>query len=121
MDVAEIQSSEWSMELGQFDQVVEAFADVDQCLRIIVRTPKGSDPHRPLFGCDIWQHLDKPINQVRPLVIRELIDALSIWEPRIVLLRIEVEAADLHWLNFKIVWQPAVGGEPRQTEVFYRE
>ena len=39
-------------------------------------TPKGSVPHRPEFGSDIWRYLDLPTDEAVPHVIREGIAAL---------------------------------------------
>ena len=52
--LADITSADWSLELGTIGGVVQGIADVEQCLGIIVTTPRGSDPLRPTFGANIW-------------------------------------------------------------------
>lgn len=42
-------SLHWQSSLDS-DSIVEGFADVEQAIRIILSTPKGSVPHRPQFG-----------------------------------------------------------------------
>lgn len=78
--------------------------DISQCIHIIVTTPKGSDPHRPLFGCDVDQYIDYPINIARPYIVREITDALRAWEPRIKVIRVKVDVVDIAALACKIEW-----------------
>ena len=86
--VDEITASDWSIKVGDPGNVVEGIEDVDQCIGIILTTIKGSDPHRPLFGCDAWLYLDWPIPDAIPNVIREAVDSLEMWEPRIDIVRV---------------------------------
>jgi len=90
--LADISSADWSLALDAagtpgsgLGQVVQGEADVDQCIRIILTTPKGSDPLRPMFGADIWQYIDYPINAAIPAIVREVTQAISLWEPRVIL------------------------------------
>ena len=50
--LSDISSVHWQPALKSLD-VVEAEADIDQAIRVILGTPKGSDPHRPDFGSNI--------------------------------------------------------------------
>ena len=79
----EIQSVDWQPKLGEIGSVVEGMDDINQCIRIILTTRKGSDPHRPEFGADLWQYIDYPVNQAIPNIIREAMDAIHMWEPRV--------------------------------------
>lgn len=71
----------WQLALGG-DGVVQQMADVRQCIRIILTTPKGSDPLRPEFGCGAGNYLDLPLDAARPHIVREVREALA-WEPRV--------------------------------------
>ena len=71
----------WQLALGG-DGVVQQIADVRQSIRIILTTPKGSDPLRPEFGCDAVNYLDLPLDAARPHIVREVREALA-WEPRV--------------------------------------
>lgn len=71
----------WQLALGG-NGVAQQIADVHQCIRIILTTPKGSDPLRPEFGCDAGNYLDLPLDTARPHIVREVRAAL-VWEPRI--------------------------------------
>ena len=65
------------------DGVVQRIADVHQCIRIILTTPKGSDPLRPDFaGATRAIILTCPLDAARPHIVREVRAAL-VWEPRI--------------------------------------
>lgn len=71
----------WQLALGG-DGVVQQIADVRQSIRIILTTPKGSDPLRPEFGCGAGNYLDLPLDAARPHIVREVREAL-VWEPRV--------------------------------------
>jgi phage baseplate assembly protein W len=83
--LADIRSADWSVKLGAIGEVVEGLGDVEQCLAIIVTTPRGSDPLRPTFGADIWRYIDYPINSAIPAIVSELTSAITMWEPRVTL------------------------------------
>ena len=82
-NLQDIKSVDWQPKLNEIGSVVEGAGDIDQCIRIILMTRKGSDPHRPEFGSDIWQYIDAPVNIAIPNIIREAMDAINIWETRV--------------------------------------
>ena len=82
-NLQDIKSVDWQPKLNEIGSVVEDIDDIDQCIRIILMTRKGSDPHRPEFGSDIWQYIDAPVNVAIPNIIREAMDAINIWETRV--------------------------------------
>src|SRR5438128_4911553 len=95
--LGDISSADWSLMLDAtagsgpgsgIGRVVQGIADVDQCVRIILTTPKGADPLRPTFGADLWRFIDAPINLARAAIVREVTEALLLWEPRIELLKV---------------------------------
>src|SRR5579862_1435041 len=93
--LAEITSADWSLALDTpglpgsgIGQVVQGLADVEQCIGIILTTPKGSDPLRPTFGADLWRFIDYPANRALPAIVSELTQAITQWEPRIKLLTV---------------------------------
>lgn len=100
----DIESVDWSPKLGEIGAVVEDTEDIDQCIGIILATPKGSDPHRPAFGSDIWQYLDRPMSEAVPGVIQEAITALSAWEPRVEVVKI-VAAIEESQVTFSVEWK----------------
>jgi phage baseplate assembly protein W len=102
--LGDIISADWSLELDPpgepgagIGNVVQGVADVNQCIQIILNTPKGSDPLRPTFGADVWRYIDAPINAAIPAIVRELTEAITRWEPRVTVI--------------SIVATPVVGGD----------
>jgi phage baseplate assembly protein W len=89
--LADIRSVDWSLALGAIGDVMQGIADVEQCLGIIVTTPRGSDPLRPTFGADIWRYIDFPIDRALPAIVSELTTAITIWEPRVNLVSVTAQ------------------------------
>jgi len=102
--IEDITATDWSPLLGSPGEVVEDQADIEQCIDITLGTPKGSDPHRPLFGCDAWLWLDAPPAVAVPNIIVEAIDSLELWEPRIELASLKAELAE-SGATITVVWQ----------------
>lgn len=82
MNPKELNTKEWSISTKNFGELVTDEQDINQCINIIFSTQKGSDPLRPNFGTDIQSFVDLPINQLIPLVKKELIEQVSRWEKR---------------------------------------
>lgn len=112
-----ITSAHWQPSLGKTGEIVEGLFDLHQAIFIILRTPLGSDPHRPLFGCKIYDYLDHPVNRVTPYLVRETVDALNRWEPRIVVADVVVLISS-EQVALTVFWQ-AVDGVTQNTEVIY--
>jgi uncharacterized protein len=97
--LSDITSADWSLELDStaggvagagIGGVVQGLQDVNQCVQIILTTPKGSDPLRPTFAVDLWKYIDYPISAATPAIVREVTEAILLWEPRIDLLKVAV-------------------------------
>jgi phage baseplate assembly protein W len=112
----EITSADWSLMLDANGQVpapgagignvVQGIADVNQCIGIILSTPQGSDPLRPTFACDLWQLLDAPITVAKPALVREIVEAITKWEPRLRVLSVVVNpGSSTSQLTIAITWQ----------------
>jgi len=101
---------------GEF---VTGVDDIDQAIRIILTTPLGADAHRPQFGCRIHDYLDWPIDRARPHIVREVVAALTRWEPRIRLESVQVQMASPQQPEHALIrirWK-AADGVLRQTQV----
>lgn len=105
-EVTEIKTSEWSVSLKAGGEIVEGLEDINQCIGIILITEKGSDPLRPEFGADIRRFIDRPVNQSVPNIIREVYDAISIWEPRAMLTSVTA-TVDISTVTIRINWKRA--------------
>ena len=96
---------------------------VEQCIEIILTTPKGSDPLRPTFGTDLWRFIDNPIGFAVPAIVREVTGSISMWEPRVTLQSVSVvPASDLSsqtgaHLNVSISWKLKLVDSPSAPQV----
>ena len=113
----DIQSADWSLELDAnsvtgkpgsgIGSVVQGLGDINQCIGIILATPFGSDPLRPTFACDLWRWIDAPITVARPHLVREIVEAITKWEPRVRVLSVVINlvGGTLSNLMITITWQ----------------
>ncbi|MGN1154434.1 MAG: GPW/gp25 family protein [Candidatus Gastranaerophilaceae bacterium] len=99
----EITYIDWQYKLNKIGSVAEGVDDINQCIAIILTTRKGSVPHRPTFGSDIYKYVDSPVNEAIPNITRETIDALALWETRIVVDSVSVEINETQ-IVIKIEW-----------------
>ena len=112
--LSDISSMHWQPSLSG-GGVVEGVQDVDQAIRIILRTPKGSDPHRPTFGSNVHLYIDSPVNQVVPHLVRESVDAIKEWEKRCELVKV-TPTIDGSQVTLRVQWKLA-DGVLRETAV----
>ncbi len=113
-----ITARDWQLAIGQPGTTLTGDDDIGQCLRVILGTPKGSDPLRPAFGSGLRHYLDWPIDRARPHIVRECWDAIGLWEPRITLERVTVHpGSEPQQLVVTVFW--SLAGQPRtqSTEV----
>ncbi len=112
-----ITSAHWQPALGTPGEAVEGLRDIDQAIRIILMTPRGSDPHRPEFGSDLHNYIDWPTNRVVPYLVREAVTALRQWEPRMDVVQVDALFDGSH-IRLRVKWTVA-NGVVQQTEVPY--
>jgi phage baseplate assembly protein W len=112
-----ITSAHWQPALGTPGEVVEGLRDIDQAIRIILTTPRGSDPHRPEFGSDIHLYIDWPTSRVVPHLVREAVEAIRRWETRVTLVQVLAEIEEER-ITLRVQWKVA-DGVIQQTEVPY--
>ena len=99
----EIKYVDWQFKLNGIGEVAEGVEDINQCIALILNTPKGSDPHRPTFGSNIYKYVDYPINVAKPNIVRETIDAINLWETRITVKSVIVGVENEH-IKVKVEW-----------------
>ena len=112
-----ITATHWQPALGTTGEIVEGLRDIDQSLRIILTTPKGSDPHRPEFGSNLHLYLDWPTNRVTPHLVREAIEAIRRWEPRVSVIAVNIHI-NAQQIIVRVQWR-VTGQLPQLTEVPY--
>ena len=113
--LSDISSLHWQPSVSS-NGVVENIADIDQSIRLILKTPKGSDPHRPTFGSNLHRYIDYPVNQVTPHLVRESVEAIREWETRCTLIRVNVSIEETH-ATLRVRWK-LEDGILRETEVW---
>jgi len=112
----EIKAAEWALRLGALGEIVQGADEVEQCLRVILGTPKGSVPLDPDFGCDAWRWIDAPGPQAYAAVVREVADAIRLYEPRAELVQVmTVRAAER--LTLRVQWRRTGSSALRTLEV----
>lgn len=99
----EITYVDWQLKLNEIGSVSEGIEDINQCIAIILSTQKGSVPHRPTFGSDILKYVDYPINSAKANIIRETVDAITLWETRVNVDSVSVEIDETQ-LKIKVQW-----------------
>lgn len=114
---ADITATDWSIRIGNPGEIVTEMDDINQCVAIIITTRKGSDPHRPLFGCDAWKYLDAPASVAIPNVVREVVDSLEAWEARLILVRVSATISSAGNAIITIEWKPKYSNTAMSTEV----
>lgn len=104
---------------GAWGEIVVGLDDLHQAVRTIVLTPKRSVPTEPEKFCNAVNYLDRPPAVAIPAIKREIWDAITKWEPRIVLSGIEAEVIDFAHYAVTISWYPveAVLKEIQRTTV----
>jgi phage baseplate assembly protein W len=100
----DITSQDWSLSMNSPGGVVQDFADIQQCIYIILVTQKGTDPLRPDFGCGIHEYIDKPVSIAVPNMKREILAAIQKYEPRVKIISILQNVEEAH-LTFTIEWE----------------
>ncbi|WP_310620878.1 phage baseplate protein [Flexibacterium corallicola] len=120
----ELQHLHWQhkIKLGpeaDWDRVAIGLEDLAQSLRIIVLTPKLSVPTEPEKFCDALSYIDRPPAEAVPGISKEIWDAITKWEERVVLERVDAEASGFAHFRATISWYPveAVEAELQRTVV----
>lgn len=108
----------WQPALQRPGELVEGVADITQAIHIILRTPRGSDPHRPEFGSSLHRYIDYPIDRAVPHVVREAIESIKRWEPRCKLLAVKPLISGEH-MTLRISWE-TTSGVLQTTEVLWQ-
>lgn len=116
MNLNEITYVDWQIKLNEIGGIVQGVDDINQCIAIIITTRKGTVPHRPTFGSDVYKYIDYPVNEAKPNIIRETIDAISLWETRININSVTAEINETQ-ITIKIEWKLKDGNATGQTEV----
>jgi len=112
----EIKYVDWQPKLNYIGEVVQGIDDINQCIYIILTTQKGSVPHRPTFGSDIFKYIDYPVQEAIPNIIREVIDVITEWETRVEISQVTAGLDEAN-VRIKIEWNLVDSDITSATEV----
>ncbi|CAG9297581.1 GPW/gp25 family protein [Celerinatantimonas diazotrophica] len=88
-----------------------------QSIMDILTTPVGSRVMRRTYGSNLYAHVDAPMNMATRLdIFTDTVDALSNWEPRIAVEKIEVTSASRGQFVLSITGKYRPNGEPITME-----
>lgn len=99
----------WQPKIGGISDlgaIVHGFGDLEQAIRNIVLTEKGSVPGQPEKCTALQPYLDRRAGWAIPYVTREIFDALRVWEPRINVVSVDVSPEDYDHYRFPVSWHP---------------
>lgn len=119
--VAASTDRQWQPRLGgKPGELVYGLDELEQSLRIVLNTPVGSVPGRPEFGSRLDQLCDEPITTVAPAIVREVMRAVELCEPRITILGVAVlpPTEELGRVVPEVRWRPTTplgAGEATRT------
>lgn len=106
MRIADLQTVNWQMKVGELGGVVEDLADVEQSIQLILMTPRGSAPLRPEFGSDVYLSIDAPVTVAGPAMVTAAHEALKAWEPRAKVERL-IPHINANGIELEVQWRPA--------------
>lgn len=96
----DITSTVWGISTVGYGYVAEGIADLRQCIEIIIKTTKGTDPLRPEFGSDVYKFIDKPVTIAIPNIKKAIFESVGIWEKRVEIVKITHRLLESHiWFD----------------------
>lgn len=114
--INQVKNLDFQPKINEIGEIVEGIDDINQCIYIILSTPKGSVPHNPEFGSDVYKYIDYPVDEAVPNIIKESIIAIRRWETRINLVKITANIEKEN-VGIKVEWKLASGSAVIITEV----
>ncbi len=78
-----VSSGVWCMSALQPGTVLTDINVYKQRCYIVLNTPIGSDPLRPLFGCNYYKYIDGNTITAPAKIKTEIIDAITLWVPEV--------------------------------------
>jgi phage baseplate assembly protein W len=103
----------WQTRLGATGRVVQGYDALDQWIRTLCATQKGSVPQELELGINWLAILDMPADVARPLVVAGVSRVFRVWvEPKATLQSVEFEGD-----TCRVHYTPAGASEARSIEV----
>jgi len=76
-------SNVWCMSVQQPGVILQGIDYWKQQCYVVLNTPLGSDPLRPMFGCDWAKQVDGGSLIAAASIKQQIINALTIWVPEV--------------------------------------
>lgn len=114
--IQDIRATNWQLSSKKIGEIVSGIEDIRQCIEIILTTHKGSLPLNPFFGSDIYQFIDRPVNTAVANISAEILDAITKWEPRVIVKKLLYDIVD-SIINYQLFIELVESGET--TEVLF--
>lgn len=86
--LASIGNNTWGISTIGYGVIAEGISLIRQRISIVLRTSRGSDPMRPVFGSRIFEYISMPSDIAIPNIKAEIVNALQMWMPEINVLAI---------------------------------
>ncbi len=112
--INDITSVNWQLSLAGVGEVEQNLADIRQCIGLIIVTTKGTDPLRPEFGSDIWRQIDKPVTVATPIIVKEILTGIQLWEPRVKVTNL-IYTIDGERILFELYLQLLINGDSAEV------
>lgn len=119
MLATEITSNSFSISRDGLGKIVQGEAEINQAIYNILMTTKGSDPLRPDFGCDSITNIDKPLNKIKAIMVKNIIEAISLYETRVILTSVVPQNTASGNLIFNIKYTIKNSVNTGQTDITY--
>ena len=105
----------WQPALGLIGQVATDTDDIDQCIRVILGTNKGTMPMDPEFGISTDRYIDAPQGMANVQLVREVTAALLKYEPRAKVLGVSMSAV-IGQTTIRVTWVPVDSAQTASTQ-----
>lgn len=102
--------------LGSVGVTVSDIDELEQSLRLLLTVPRGSIPHRPDLGGELFELIDAPVDVVRaralPLVVRATAS-----DVRLRIVSVDPTVLSTGAVEVEVVWCPSGSASSRVTKV----
>jgi uncharacterized protein len=95
----------WQPKLHALGGIVYDFDDIDQSIKTIVLTEKGSVPTNPEKCTRLATYVDRRPDYAIPNLTREIFDAVRAWEPRVEVSKVKITREDYAHYRFPVFWR----------------
>jgi phage baseplate assembly protein W len=117
--LADIRNANWQLATAAPGDVVQGYADIQQCLETLLYTVKGTAVLRPQYGIDLPSYIDRPLTEVVPLLKREIIDQVEAYEPRVDIEKIEMAIEEISRLRVRVYYVPKNSNRREVVDLYY--